>query len=64
MENVNLDTVIAYKQGGKKISFLDGYDGDNPSGHAIGVTAPLDEQGEPKRRRAVWLPCVRGVGSP
>ncbi len=31
VENVCLDTVIAYKQGGKKISFLDGYDGDNPS---------------------------------
>lgn len=28
VENVCLDTVIAYKQGGKKISFLDGYDGE------------------------------------
>ena len=28
VENVCLDTVIAYKQSGKKISFLDGYDGE------------------------------------
>ena len=26
VENVNLDTVIAYKQGGKKHHFLDSYD--------------------------------------
>lgn len=31
VENVNLETVIAYKVGGKKHSFLDDYDAESPS---------------------------------
>ena len=28
VENVNLDTIIAYKKDGKKVHFLDRYDGE------------------------------------
>ena len=44
MENVCLDTVIAYKQGGRKISFLDTYDAASENVFAPDISSLRAEQ--------------------